>query len=139
MSSEFDISELEAFRDKLEKLSKNTDKIARTIIEDIALRTLRATDKRTPVGVYTVGRTGGTLRKGWYVTDVVKVGGSYEVYLKNDTNYASFVEYGHRTRGHKSWVDGRFMMTISVDEVDRKVEQIQQATLERMIRKELGL
>lgn len=139
MSSEFDISELEAFRDKLEKLSKNTDKIARTIIEDIALRTLRATDKRTPVGVYTDGRTGGTLRKGWYVTDVVKVGGSYEVYLKNDTNYASFVEYGHRIRGHKSWVDGRFMMTISVDEVDRKVEQIQQATLERMIRKELGL
>lgn len=139
MSATFDVSELEKLRDKFKKLSKNTSEISRKVIEDMALRTLRATIKRTPVGEYDDGRIGGTLKKGWYVTDIVQKGNVYEVDLKNDTTYASFVEYGHRTRGHNSWVEGQFMMTISVDEVQRKVERIQKATLDRILKEELGL
>jgi hypothetical protein len=33
--------------------------------------------------------------------------------------YASYVEYGHRTADHKGWVEGRFMLTISVQELER--------------------
>ena len=52
---------------------------------------------------------------------VVKQGNSYVVEIVNNTEYTKFVEYGHRTRNHKSWVDGRFMMTISMQEMEREL------------------
>lgn len=36
-------------------------------------------------------------------------------------NYASYVEYGHRTKNHKGWVEGRFMATISMQEIERQL------------------
>lgn len=32
--------------------------------------------------------------------------------------YASYVEFGHRTPGGKGWVPGRFMMTVSASELE---------------------
>lgn len=37
----------------------------------------------------------------------------------NPVEYASYVEYGHRTANHKGWVKGRFMMTISEQELEK--------------------
>lgn len=36
----------------------------------------------------------------------------------NPVQYVSSVEYGHRARDDKEWVDGRFMMAISVKEIE---------------------
>ena len=80
------------------------------------------------------GMVGGTLRRGWtaqvsgsgaegmktrgaaqYV-DTLKVhhfGDTYVIEITNPVEYASYVEYGHRTVNHKGWVQGHFMLTIS--------------------------
>lgn len=101
------------------------------------------------------GKMGGTLRRGWtqqssgsgteglntngaaqYV-DTLKInhfGDTYVIEIVNPVEYASYVEFGHRTRNHKGWVKGRFMMTISCSEI----ETIAPKVLEQKIQKFLG-
>lgn len=111
------------------------------ISKELAARLLAKVVKRTPVGKYPkeTGKKGGTLRRGWtartesearsgegsknvteYVDDLVvrKNGNVYEIEIINPVNYASYVEYGHRTRGGEGWVEGQFMLTISQKELD---------------------
>ena len=72
--------------------------------------------------------TSGNLRKGWSIGTVTKVGDSYQVQISNPESYASYVEYGHRQtpgrfvpaigkRLKKNWAEGRFMLTISEQEL----------------------
>ena len=41
----------------------------------------------------------------------------------NNVKYAPYVEYGHRTRGGKSFVDGRYMLTKSVKEIESELDK----------------
>lgn len=63
-------------------------------------------------------RVGGHLRRSWQVGTVKKQGNKFLVEIFNNVEYASYVEYGHRTRNSKSWVEGKFMLTISLKEVE---------------------
>lgn len=137
---------LKEFRESLKQLEDGTDEIARTCAKELAARMLAKAVKRTPVGQYpeSSGKRGGTLRRGWTggkgaanvlpSLDVHYASGNYSITVANPVEYASYVEYGHRTRGGKSWVPGRFMMTISAKEV----EQSAPAVLEQKLRKMLG-
>ena len=79
---------------------------------------------------YWAGYTGGTLRDAWTILPIEQQGNNYVITLVNNTEYASYVEYGHRQtpgryvpalgkRLKAGWVKGRFMMTISIQEVER--------------------
>lgn len=92
----------------------------REFLLEMAFRAERKIKKRTPVGVYP-DKTGGHLRRNWQVGNVEKHGDSYVVEIFNNVEYASFVEYGHRTRNHSGWVEGRFMATISMQEIERQL------------------
>jgi hypothetical protein len=48
------------------------------------------------------------------------------------------VEYGHRTMDHKSWVNGRFMLTISIEELERELPGIIERKFEQFIKHHLG-
>ena len=113
------------FKDMGKRFQKALDErvIERWIKEfllEMAFRAERKIKKRTPVGVYK-DRTGGHLRRNWKVGSVVKQGNSYIVEIYNNVEYASYVEYGHRTRNHKDWVEGRFMVAISMQEIEREL------------------
>ena len=101
---------------------------------------------------------GGTLRRGWTskshkeaesgtgkssvsegiaYADSLKInhyGGFLVIEIINPVEYASYVEYGHRTRNHKGWVPGRFMLTIS----EQEMQGIAPKVLEAKIKKFLG-
>lgn len=99
-------------------------------------------------------RKGGTLRRGWtsqkglgseglktngakQFVETLRIhhfGDNYVIEIINPVEYASYVEYGHRKRGGKGWVRGKFMMTISEKELQNMAPQI----LEKKIRKFLG-
>jgi len=128
---------LEQFAEKLNKLNETQiNQFSESAIKELAARLLRKVIKRTPVGEYPVksGKKGGTLRRGWTVGEVVKVDGGYSVEIINPTEYASYVEFGHRTRDHKGWVEGRFMLTISEQELEADAPRI----LENKLNKFLG-
>lgn len=147
----FDVSELKKLQEKINKLaSSDIQKFMEECAKDLAARLLRYVKMRTPVGKYPKGsgKVGGTLRRGWYASgqspttssavtaDGVQVsysGGVYIVEIVNPTEYASYVEYGHRTTSG-GWVPGRFMLKISEDELKDVIPQI----LEDKIMKFLG-
>lgn len=53
--------------------------------------------------------------------------------MVNSVSYASHVEFGHRTRNHKGWVPGRFILTISEQELEGDLERIIQNKLQKFM------
>lgn len=143
-----DYSDFETLLESLQDLEKNIDEFIEGCAKELAARLLAKVIRRTPVGEYPAnsGKKGGTLRRGWtgnansnaasYVSSLTvnKVGNSYVIEIINPVDYASYVEFGHRTRGGDGWVDGRFMLTISEEEINASAPNI----LENKIKKELG-
>ena len=129
MGVKFDISSLKDFKKSLEAFDKDRDEILKAAINDISNRTLRLAMKRTPVDT-------GFLREGWYLGPIKRNGNSYEVEVENNTEYAEYVEYGHRqvingvTLG---WTKGQFMLTISINLIEEEIENIVNRSLSNSI------
>ena len=79
-----------------------------------AIRTLKI---NTPVDT-------GALRKAWAVEGPSVSGGGWVVKVSNPTEYASYVESGHRTRNHKSWVPGQFFMKNSLNAINSQLPDL---------------
>ena len=128
------------------------DVFYRTAAKDLAGRLLSKVKKRTPV-VY------GPLRDAWAIMPVGKRGDHYTVVVLNNLRYASYVEYGHRQQpgrfipGHwegerfiyepkaksgmvlkNSWVKGRFMLTISTQELEQQAPAILEKKLYKFLK-----
>lgn len=43
------------------------------------------------------------------------------------------LNFGHRTRNHKGWVDGKFMMTISKQELEGQLPKIIEGKLMQLL------
>lgn len=78
---------------------------------------------------YWSGYKGGALHGAWEILPVEKHGDEYLVIVVNNKEYASYVEYGHRQRPGRyvpvlgkslkeNWAKGRFMLTISTQELE---------------------
>lgn len=134
-----DFSQLKHLQEKLNYLhGGDFNKFCESVAKELASRLLAKVIKRTPVGQYKdgSGKVGGNLRRGWtgeqqsnaksYADSlpIVKKGGVFEVEIINPVHYASYVEYGHRTRNHKGWVKGQFMLTISEKELETQAPKI---------------
>lgn len=141
-----DFSELQKFVDKVETVldEDQVQLFMEACAKELAARLLTKVIKRTPVGVYS-DRVGGTLRRGWtaekqqgvmtYVNslNVTHSGDSFTIEIVNPVEYASYVEFGHRTRNHKGWVEGKFMLTISSQEVQEAAPGVLEKKLERKL------
>lgn len=139
--------QLQKFAKDIEQLnSTQKDKFLEQCCKELAARLLAKVIKRTPVGVYDNGKTGGTLRRGWtgskkgnasqYVESlkVNHFGDTYVIEITNPVDYASYVEYGHRTANHQGWVDGKFMLTISETEIKQSSPKILQNKLNKYLK-----
>jgi len=138
--------ELQKRMEKMQEVAKK--EFFEAAAKELAARLLAKVIKRTPVGQYPAGtgKNGGTLRRGWtggkrssaasFVDSmqISKMGNTYQIEIINPVEYSSYVEFGHRTRDHKGWVPGRFMLTISEQEIDAQKEKI----LEKKLTKYLG-
>ena len=143
--------------------SNQINEFIESCAKELAARLLAKVIKRTPVGDYSgdsytcasgqshkghrvPGKVGGTLRRGWTggksqsgtaYAQGLKVhhfGNVYVIEVINPVEYASYVEFGHRTRGGDGWVEGHFMLTISEQEIERDAPKI----LENKLKKKLG-
>jgi len=90
--------------------------------------------------------TSGNLRKSWFIGDIIKVGDSYQVQISNPAEYASYVEFGHRQtpgrfvpaigkRLKKNWAVGRFMLTISEQELKMSAPKILEKKLKEYLQR----
>ena len=153
-----DFRELENLQKRMEKLEKGQDAFCRKCAQELAERLLYLVGKRTPVGTIPEdvaedekiaqqweGYTGGTLRHGWAESLPEKGPDGWEIEIINNVIYASYVEYGHRqTPGRyvpalgkklkSGWVEGKFMLTLSVKDVERMAPKLIEKKLEALIR-----
>lgn len=143
-----DFRELKKLQARLKQLSETDyDLFCRACCKELAARLLSLVIPKTPVGQYPArsGKKGGTLRRGWtagktanataYAQSlrVTKSGKAYSIEIVNPVEYASYVEYGHRTRGGEGWVPGRYMLTVS----EEKLRKMTPALLERKLQAKL--
>lgn len=129
--------------------SRELDMFYEDCAKELAARLLRATIRRTPVGVYpkSSGKKGGTLRRGWtggarnYADSlhVRREGTTYVVEITNPVKYAPYVEYGHRTANHEGWVEGVFMLSISEAELRGQMNGILQRKIAAFLKEHLDI
>lgn len=153
----FSISDVKKLQKQLNKIQQDqVEAFIDACAKELAARLLAKVIKRTPVGQYPAssGKKGGTLRRGWTsktheeaasggkasakaYTDSLTIhhyGNTLVIEIVNPVEYASYVEYGHRTADHKGWVQGRFMLTTS----EQEIQNIAPKVLEAKIKKFLG-
>ena len=148
-SGTINFRDFERIQNNLEKLNQEqVDLFIDACAKELAARLLAKVIKRTPVGDYpnSSGKKGGTLRRGWTggknssavaYADSLRVnhyGNTYVIEVVNPVEYASYVEFGHRTSNHKGWVNGRFMLTIS----EQEIQNAAPAIIEKKLMKQMG-
>lgn len=128
---EFDISEFEKFGDNFKAMKSAWPAFKKECVVELANRLLAKVVLRTPV-------KDGKLRRGWTIgqVSITSTGAGIEVF--NPVPYSPYVEYGHRTPNHQGWVEGRFMMTISAQELERELPSIMERKLEQFVIRYLG-
>lgn len=134
MKGRVNFGDLKKFRKKILKEFGDGNKVdcsemMMDIVRTAGVRCLRRAQHHTPVDT-------GQLRGNWKAEQPVKRGWNYTVELKNDVEYASYIEFGHRftkksltflTKNHildptkpkKSeggYYKPRFMLTKAIDE-----------------------
>lgn len=147
-SGTFNFQDFDRIKNNLEKLNQEqVDLFIDACAKELAARLLAKVIKRTPVGDYpnSSGKKGGTLRRGWtggknssavaYADSLTihHFGDAYVIEIINPVEYASYVEFGHRTANHKGWVNGRFMLTIS----EQEIQQAAPAIIEKKLMKQM--
>ena len=148
-SGTFNFRDFERIQENLERLNQEqVDIFIDACAKELAARLLAKVIKRTPVGDYpnSSGKKGGTLRRGWTggktqggkaYADSLRVnhyGNTYVIEVVNPVEYASYVEFGHRTSNHKGWVNGRFMLTIS----EQEIQNAAPAIIEKKLMRQMG-
>ena len=140
----FDYKQFEEYTKKVESATKEFDNWLKTFLLQQAQRCIARTKQRqNALGLVDTG----FMINAWYVGDEAKViqkgkngkytsnydsafanqatinsvkqvGDTLEIEVGNIAEYASYVEYGHSTR-NGGWVEGGFMLTISIDEIEQ--------------------
>lgn len=147
-SGSFRFDGINRLYEQLENADSVVEEFINACAKELVARLLSKVIKRTPVGQYpsASGKVGGTLRRGWTAgknqgaasyaqsLQVHHYGGYYVIEITNPVEYASYVEFGHRTANHSGWVEGKFMLTIS----EQEVQAAAPAILERRLQQKLG-
>ncbi|MDO5593622.1 MAG: HK97 gp10 family phage protein [Eubacteriales bacterium] len=152
-----DYRQLQKIRNNLDRLERmDMNKFCQDVSKELAARLLALVIPRTPVGRYpkSSGKKGGTLRRGWTartageaaagsttdakayaaVLPVSRQGRNFYVQVINPVEYASYVEFGHRTRGGKCWVNGQYFLTLSEHDLERLTPALIERKLEALLR-----
>ena len=107
-----EIQGLDELIKSLDKSSSNYGKEAKKVLNTVGMRLKAKVTLKTPVDT-------GVLRKSWRYKTISE----NEGILSNNVHYAPHIEYGHRTRGGKSFVDGVYMLEKSVKEIETELDK----------------
>lgn len=133
-----DTSAISEYQKRLLKASNQFIDFEKRFLQTLANMALEKVLPRTPVDT-------GNLRRSWKVSKVSQKGDTVEITLYNDArsdgmdeSYASYIEYGHFTRNRTSWIEGRFMLTVSTDELVQEMTSVWNRMFNEWV-KEMGL
>jgi hypothetical protein len=124
------IDGLSDFIRDLEDGIQRTPQALENCVKRTTARIIRGVKLKTPVGKSTPSHTGGQLRREWHQKKINK----FEYVVYNNVKYASYVENGHRIKNksgeYVGFVDGRYMLKRTVDEVEQVLGYELRTTIE---------
>jgi hypothetical protein len=129
----FEYSDMKLFKENIIELNKIAHQIQMKVASRVAQLAIRKVKKMTPVDT-------GDLRNNWKFY-VVKKGETFFIHVYNQLEYASFVENGHRivVAGQTvGWVEGKFMLKLTRDEMERIAPNMWKKELEKEMRRIFG-
>lgn len=133
MRNGIDDREIRRYKQNLERLLRgDLEQFCKDTVNEMSARLLRLVKQKTPVET-------GSLRREWNIEVVQRQGEMYYTVVFNSLEYASYIEYGHRTKNHRGWVQGYFMMTLSEQELQTMSQAIITRKLEQFVRRSLGI
>jgi phage gpG-like protein len=107
-----EVQGLNEFTKTLNNASNNFEKEASKKLDVITNKLIAKVKLKTPVD-------SGLLRRSWQPKKI----NNLERLVFNNVKYASHVNYGHRTRGGKSFIDGVYMLEKSVKEIESELDK----------------
>lgn len=145
------------FLETLKKLDVDLKESQIKVVNETMNVMKRAVVKNTPAGNYdkevnfitskgehvhfttSVTRQGGTLRRGWHLSETLTSKGTVRKYLINSVDYAIYVNNGHRLvtviggeRITTGYVPGQFFLESAVKTAERALPWIYDAELRRV-------
>lgn len=133
-----DTKAISEYQMRVLRASNRLKDFERKFLNTLANMVMQRVMPRTPVDT-------GRLRRSWKVSKVSEKGNMLQITIYNDArdngadeSYASYVEFGHFTRGRVSWVEGVWMLTISTDEVKAEMTRVWNNLFNQFV-KEMGL
>jgi hypothetical protein len=123
----FSVKGLKELQKQLNKM-QDPDAFVESCAKEIAQKLYEELINNTPIGIYpaSTGKKGGTLKRGWTIGKIERTGDTYVIEIVNPVEYASYVEYGHRTvkiDGY-GWCPGIFFAEKSVNNVDKMIKPL---------------
>ena len=117
-----DFSEFRAMADRFRAAAdtRASERFTREVLQELGNMLLRSTKRRTPVDT-------GHLQRNWFISSVRQRGDMFEIEIYNNTEYAPWVENGHRiVRNGETvgWREGIFMLRLSVLEIERLAPEV---------------
>ena len=116
-----DYSEFQNLRNNFAKLTREFDSWIHRFLLKEGMRFIAEVKPRTPVDT-------GDLRNHWKLDGITRSGDTLQVWFINPMSYATYVEYGHAkpykagaSPGSADWVEGYFMMTVSLEIIQRNM------------------
>lgn len=117
MAGGFDYSSFLDYRNRFNLMSKQFDSWFHQFLLKEGMRFISKVKLRTPVDT-------GDLRNHWQLEGITREGNALHCWFVNSMDYATHVEYGHAkpyksgaAEGSDDWVQGYFMMTITLEEI----------------------
>ena len=117
----FEIKGIDSFIKNIDNIQNNFYEDLENLIKKHGVYLFTNTKKRTPVDT-------GQLRRSWQLK--YKKGDLY-IRLYNNTEYGIYVEYGHRIRGGKSYIEGAYMLKKTFEKTEKDFEN----DLEKLFKK----
>ena len=118
------------FAKKLKNLEQDVPKIFEKVAKKGAIKFVNEAKSKTDrEGLVDTG----AYRRNWQAKAIEPLPDVYGVECHNDMEYASFLEYGHRTRGNTK-VKGRFVGELSIRETEYYCVQELEKALEKAMK-----
>ena len=115
----FEIKGIDNFLKDINNIQGNFRGDLQKLVEKHGGILLRNTKLKSPVDT-------GQLRRSWQLEK-----GDLYIKIFNNVSYSIFIEYGHRTRGGKSYVEGVYMLKTSFEKTKKDFEN----DLEKLLKK----
>lgn len=131
MSADFKIEGLDQVESGFKEIIAQLPSEIKNIMTNLLLRAIRKVKRYTPVKT-------GLLRRNWNVGEIKVSSNEVKGEIFNNTKYALPVEQGHLKRGGKGFVQGRFMLRRTMDEMNKEMPKYTENEIKNFIKKHIS-